>query len=280
MIKFKRIYVEITNICNLSCSFCPQNDRTKEFMDIATFEDILKKIKPYTDYIYLHIKGEPLMHKNILEFMDLATKYGMKVNITSNGTILNEEILKKESLRQINFSLHSFEDEQNIEKEKYLNDILNYAVIASEQHKKIISLRLWNLTDNNFNDNKSTLSKIEEFFDYKFDEKEFQRGRGIKLKDKIYLNFETVFVWPTLDTDFYEEKGFCHGLNSHLGILVDGTVIPCCLDEKGIINLGNIKKNSLEEILESQRVKNIIDGFEKRYAAEELCKKCQFKSRF
>ena len=278
--KFKKIYIEITNICNLNCSFCQKIDRKLEFMDIETFKKIIKDIKNYTDYIYLHVKGEPLLHKEIYNFIDIAGKEGLKVNITTNGTILNHKILELESLRQFNFSLHSFEDESGIDKKDYIQSILEYSKEAKEKDK-IVSLRLWNIEDESLREkNSDVIAQIEEFISISIHLDKFVRGRGIKLADKTYLNFEEVFTWPNLNNKFYNEKGFCYGLNTHLGILADGTVIPCCLDDNGIINLGNIRNTTLKEILDSKRAKNIIEGFKNRVCVEELCKRCEFKERF
>lgn len=79
-----------------------------------------------------------------------------------------------------------------------------------------------------------------------------------------------------MNNDYYSEKGTCYGLIDHIGILVDGTIIPCCLDSKGIINLGNIYNDNLKEILKKDRVNNIIKGFKGNKKLEELCKHCKF----
>lgn len=279
--KFKKIYIEITNICNMNCSFCPPTNREKAFMEKDLFQEVIGKIKGFTDYIYLHIKGEPFLHPDILNLIDIANKSNLKVNITSNGTILNYDVLNKNNLRQINFSLHSFEEDDNEKKERYIYDILNFSKKAQE-NGKIISLRLWNLNNNFFDEkNKLTIKLIEDFFQIKIELDSFIRGKGVKLEDKIYLNFEEVFQWPKLSNEYYNEKGFCYGLKSHLGILVDGTLVPCCLDDEGVINLGNIKEvESLKDIIQREKSQNIINSFNKRLCNEELCKHCEFKERF
>lgn len=279
--KFKKIYIEITNLCNMSCSFCPKLTRKPEFMNLETFESIIQKIKNYTDYIYLHVKGEPFLHPNLVEFINLAEKYNLKVNLTSNGTILLKEVLNTGALRQINFSLHSFEGEDESQKEEYIKNILNFSKLAQNKNK-IISLRLWNIHNNELdNKNSSTLKILSEFYQIPLISDTFERGKGIKLSDKIYLNFEEIFQWPNLNNDYTSDVGFCHGLNTHLAILVDGTVVPCCLDDNGVINLGNINEvENLVEILNKEKTQNIIEGFKKRVCIEELCKHCQFKSRF
>lgn len=278
--KFKKVYIEITNICNLSCSFCPKLERKAEFMKTEDFKKIINEVKEFTDYIYLHIKGEPILHPNITEFIDYAHHVGLKMNITTNGTILKPELLELDGLRQFNFSLHSFEKNDMEGKKDYINSILNYANLAAKKGK-ICSLRLWNIKDDNMQINNNDIFKeIENFFQLKLAISQFERGKGIKLAANIYLNFEEVFSWPQLSNKIIGDKGFCYGLNSHMGILVDGTVIPCCLDDNGIINLGNIKKNSLREILSSKRAIEITEGFKNRICVEELCKRCEFKERF
>ena len=101
----------------------------------------------------------------------------------------------------------------------------------------------------------------------------------IKLRENLYLDKQEEFVWPNLNNDYYNEIGTCYALKDQLAILVDGTVVPCCLDGDGIINLGNIFTSTLEEIMESKRYINMKTGFCNRKVTEELCKKCSFKDR-
>ncbi|HIS11510.1 MAG TPA: radical SAM protein, partial [Candidatus Onthocola stercoravium] len=68
----KKVYVEITNNCNLDCSFCIKNTRKSMFMSEDNFEVILNKLKNTTSYLYFHVMGEPLLHPLINEFIDIA----------------------------------------------------------------------------------------------------------------------------------------------------------------------------------------------------------------
>ena len=287
MKRFKKIYIEITNVCNLTCTFCPKTQRIPEFMDIDTFNLILDEIKPFTDYIYLHVKGEPLLHPNLSTFLDLAFLKGFKVNITTNGTLINKaknQIIDKKAIRQINISLHSLSGNIFIHSEEYLNNLLAFTKEISAKGV-YISLRLWNLSmDNNLNllneRNNSILRIIEKELNlpFKIEEKVTATG-SIKLAENIYLNQDHEFQWPDLDVNELGEVGFCYGLRTHLGILCDGTVIPCCLDGEGVINLGNIKDTSFKEIIDSKRAVNIYNGFSQRIAVEELCRKCGYRTK-
>lgn len=290
MKRFKKIYIEITNVCNLACSFCPKTARKSEFMESATFCKILDQIKPHTDYIYLHVKGEPLLHPQLDEFLDISHEKGFKVNITTNGTLISkkaERIMMKPALRQINFSLHSScEDNFQSDIKDYVYDILSFAKKARCMTDVIISLRLWNLDKDNKAEpeskkNQAILDIIEKEFNLPYKIKDtIIPTRGIKIADKVYLNQDHSFKWPDLNELEDDGIGFCYGLNSHAAILVDGTVVPCCLDGDGTINLGNINNSPFSEIIEGDRAKRITENFSRRYAVEELCRKCGYKQRF
>ncbi|AJS58892.1 radical SAM/SPASM domain-containing protein [Paenibacillus sp. IHBB 10380] len=290
MKKFKKFYIEITSVCNLACTFCPQTKRQANFIKVDAFTKILDEIKPHTDYIYFHVKGEPLLHPKIDQLLDLSHERGFKVNITSNGTLLpkvKDKIMMKPALRQMNFSLHSFDGhEGSTNKEQYVSTVLSFAKEAVQHTDVIISLRLWNLTEDNMtnlerNRNRQILEMIETEFnlDFKIEEK-VMPGSGVKIAKQIYLNQDHEFKWPDLKEEEDEGKGFCHGLRNQAGILVDGTVIPCCLDGEGVINLGNINDTPFSEIVESERANNMYDGFSRREVVEELCRKCGYRKRF
>ncbi|MGK0466690.1 radical SAM/SPASM domain-containing protein [Clostridium sp.] len=290
MKKFKKFYIEITNVCNLSCSFCPKTLRCPEFMSIETFRKILDQIKPHTDYIYFHVKGEPFLHPKLDDFLDLSYEKGFKVNITTNGTLINkvhDKIMLKPSLRQINFSLHSFDGNECVsDKNEYVNNIISFVKEAINTTDTLFSLRLWNLDVNNSTNhknvkNKDLLSVIEHAFklSYKIEE-EIHPGRGIKICNKVYLNQDHEFKWPDLKVEEDNNPSFCYGLRNQVAILVDGTVVPCCLDGEGIINLGNIHNANFSDIVNSKRANDIYNGFSKREAVEELCRKCGYRKKF
>ena len=283
------MYIEITSVCNLACSFCPPTARKANIIKLDAFNNILDQIRPHTKYIYLHVKGEPLLHTKIDQLLDAAHAKGFKVNITTNGTLIKKnrhKLLGKPALRQINFSLHSFDGHEGSEnREKYLGDILEFVRDAAE-YNTIISYRLWNLQQDHVTDlaarrNRETLEILEKEYnlDYKIDEK-VEPGKGVKIANRVYLNQDHEFQWPSLLAPEDDGKGFCHALRSQAAILVDGTVVPCCLDGEGVINLGNINTTPFSEIIEGERANNLYDGFSRREAVEELCRKCGYRQRF
>lgn len=287
MKKFKKIYIETTNICNLKCNFCPKTSRKLKFMDADSFLKIINKISPYTNHVYLHLMGEPFLNKNINDFLNICEDNFIKVNITTNGTLIKsvkDILLNSKAIRQVNFSIHSFEaNEYNLIFEEYINEIIKFAKISSE-HTNIISvLRLWNLDAKykSSNDmNMSILKLLQEKFNIDCDLRENLIDKNsFKLKNNVYINMGEKFKWPSLKEQESGERVFCYGLRDHIGILVDGTVVPCCLDSEGDIPLGNIFENTLDEIINSDRTKKIYNGFSNKTAVEELCRKCGFINR-
>lgn len=275
--RFKKIYIEITNKCNLNCSFCIKDNRFKKEMSFKDFEIILQKIDKYTKYIYLHVKGEPLIHSNLDEILNLTKKYNKFVNITTNGVLLKEKIniLKKyDNIRQINLSLHS----EN-KKKSYIDDILN---CVDELNNVFIVYRFWTLKNNILDDRMlEYLEKIK--LKYNIDESSYKKileGNNIKIKENVYINKDKEFTWPSLENEYCRENGFCYGLRNQIGILVDGTITICCLDSFGISNLGNIFNDNFEEILKCDRVNKILNNFNERRAFLDICKHCSYKERF
>ena len=217
------------------------------------------------------------MHPNLESILEICEKNNIKVNITTNGTLLKSkyDILKKfPCIRQINISLHS---ENNFL--TYYDDIFDVCKELSQN--MFISYRLWTLKDYKL-DKKSTdvVAKIIKSYNLSTDLVEkIYKEHSIKIFMNTFVNKDNLFFWPTLKSKT-ENDGYCYGLNTHIGILVDGTVIPCCLDGEGIINLGNIFEESLEEILQKERTKEIISNFNQNKCSEKLCKKCEYKNRF
>lgn len=264
MIKFKKIYIEITNICNFNCSFCSKDNILKKEMTIDEFEYIINQIKPYTNYIYLHVKGEPLYHSKFKEIIDICDKYNIKVNITTNGSLIKKqiEVLKNKCIRQINISLQTY---------KNINDEF-LDIVTSLSNDKNIVYRFWAL-DNYILKDKYVYNYILNYYNCK------DLGNNIKLKNNIYIQKNKLFDWPNID-NMENSHGYCLGTISHIGILSNGTVIPCCLDSSGIVNLGNIFDTPLHEILASDKYQNMRNSFMNNRCSEELCLHCTYKNNF
>lgn len=275
--RFHKIYLEISNVCNLRCSFCPGTGREKKTMGENEFASLLPKLRPYSEYLYFHLMGEPLCHPNLERFLTLAGEHGFKVILTTNGTLLQKQkdiLLNAPALHKINISLHAFEaNNLAVPFSQYLEDCFSFAQAA--QGKKLVVFRLWNQGGADTLNN-TILSTMAAYFPKPWKEER----RGTRIGERIYLEYGDKFDWPDLSAADGGEAGFCYGLRDQIGVLCDGTVVPCCLDHEGDLALGNLYLQSLEEILAGQRARRIYEGFSNGKAAEELCRKCGYARRF
>lgn len=275
--RFKKIYVEVTNVCNFSCSFCFKSFRDKRFVSPEDFSATLVRVKPYTDYIYLHVLGEPLLHPQIELLLEIAHKQGFKVNLTTNGSLLRskKKILELGYIRQYNVSLH--DAAENVKKENldsYIDEVLDFA--SQEAERSYFSLRLWNKgAEDVAMFNRFCLNKINDFFCLDITEKDLLETRNIKLAPHIFLQNAARFSWPGEKELNITNRG-CYALKDHIAILSDGTVVPCCLDADASIPLGNILTENLEDILKKERVVNMLNGFRNKVVTEDICRNCGF----
>ena len=273
MKRFRKVYLEISNICNLHCSFCPGTRRPLKAMTEEEFSVLIAKLKPYTDFLYFHLMGEPLCHPQLNRFLELAGLQGFKVILTTNGTLLNrhqEMLLNSPALHKVNVSLHSFEaNEIGVSLQEYLAGCFSFAQAA--QGKKIVAFRLWNQGGAD-EKNAEILAYFAQFFPKPW----VNESRGIRLGDRVYLEYGDKFDWPDLSCEEGTDKIFCYGLRDQIGVLCDGTVVPCCLDHEGDIPLGNLLSQEMDEILNSERAQAIYSGFSGRKAVEPLCRRCSY----
>lgn len=246
-------------------------------MSEGEFSQILPKLQDWTDYLYFHLMGEPLCHPHLERFLELAGTHGFKVILTTNGTLLQKQqniLLSSPGLHKVNISLHAFEaNDLSVPFDVYLQNCFSFAKAA--EGNKLVVFRLWNQGGADAR-NQEILQAMEQFFPKPW----VESRKGIRIGERIFLEYGDKFDWPDLSADDQGDKVFCYGLRDQIGILCDGTVVPCCLDHEGDLSLGNILDDSLEVILNSPRAQSIYHGFQHRKASEELCRKCGYARRF
>ncbi len=255
----KKVYVEITNVCNLRCEFCPPVLRPRGFLSRERFGIILGKLSGRTKILYFHIKGEPLLHPGLGSFLDMAREAGFAVHLTTNGILLSERLdalLARPALERVNISLHSLAGLPEQERKDAVGGIFaSIDILAREPSIKVLSLRQWDssIADKNL----------------------------VRLGPKLNFHPAERFVWPELPgTVDFGGTGFCYALRDQAGILLDGSVVPCCLDAEGRITLGNIYESDWDEIVASPRARALYKGFSERRVVERLCRTCGFRTRF
>ena len=279
----ERIYIEIGNICNLDCSFCHKIKRAARQMTADEFSTVAEKIKGHTKYAYLHVMGEPLLHKNLGDFLRILDENGIRAAITTNGTLLPQKkdvLLSAKNLHKVSISLHAPEaNERKISKEDYLSGCVDFAKAAAEAGVFVV-FRLWNLDSDEGQGKNHENAFIKSFLCEAFPQEWQKRRSGFRLARNIFLEYDGLFTWPAESNAEERFSGYCHAIKDQIAILADGAVVPCCLDSEGEISLGNIFDNTLDEILSSERAKNMKRGFEERRLIEPLCKRCTFIKRF
>lgn len=277
--KFKKIYVEILNSCNYQCSYCYKSSRAPRVMTTSEFQLVVDKIRPYTDYIYLHVLGEPLTHPQFAEILQIAKEANLFVNITTNGSKLkfHQNALITNSVRQINISLH--DAEENVPKSSwrnYLDQMIDFSIFASESI--YVSLRLWNTTNTKSREFiEIATDTIYNRFQIRIDELFIKRkSNGVKLSDRIFFHSSPRFEWPDTESESKYTYKTCYALRDHIAVLSDGSVVPCCLDADANLKLGNLYSEDLNQILSNPRGLRMKEGFERHQIVEKFCSTCGF----
>ena len=278
-----RAYVEISNICNLSCSFCPGTNRPPRSMSVEEFRLVCERLSGYAGELLFHVMGEPLCHPNLGELLKIAGEYGYKVSITTNGTLINvkKSVLfdNVSTIKRVSISLHSLEGNNASNMDNYLDNAVSFA-------KKLSSLgafsvfRLWNMDSEEGIGRNSANERIEAYLKREYPGEWTKRYSGYRISERTFLEYDGVFVWPSESEISPEKEGRCHALRRQIAILADGTVVPCCLDSEGKIPLGNIFEKSISEILSSPLAEEMKRGFEQGRLVHPLCQKCSYRHRF
>lgn len=277
-----RCYIEIINTCNLNCHFCPKHTREKRQLSAAEFNLLTDKIRGKVCFLYFHLMGEPLLHPLLPQFITTAREKGFKTVLTSNGTLLHRAMELLDTLpHKIQLSLHSHESNAKGELSSYMDEVMTFSTQAAAQGTCMV-LRLWNQGGRD-KENEEVMRFIEKYVPKPWKE----RPDGFRLCDHLYLEFDRKFEWPNFENDI--KKGddnknegngenrevFCKALLKQIGILADGSLVPCCLDHNGDVILGNLLHQSLEEILSSPRAQAMTEGFKHHTATEALCQNCE-----
>lgn len=282
---FKKIYLEISNICNVQCSFCPVVEKDKKLMDVVEFEAALKEVAPLTETVCLHLLGEPLAHPKFTEILDVCERYHTQIDLTTNGILIrrySDRIINSRCIRQVNFSIQAFKDNFPYrDLDPYLLPLFEFAASAHIKRPELyVNFRLWNQQSND-SDNEDVFLKTESYFNIRIN-RNVETGaiKSKRIWNRLYLHFDSRFEWPSFSLPHQGTRGRCYGAVNHIGIHADGTVVPCCLDKNGAIDLGNVREQSLLEILRSERFVKMRDGFLNGVLVEEFCQHCSFIKRF
>lgn len=281
--RFEKIYIELSDICGLNCGFCPSVKSVRGAMSVEKFSIIAKKVAGVGRIYTFHLLGDPLVLPNLKDFIKLANAHKMPLELTTSGFYMSEKnaqlLLESENIRQINLSLMAFLAQKKLNLNEYFAPILRFLRLHLAQNlQSFVNLRLWNLGAN-FTppfENNAIYSLLEREFNTKI-QKNAPKNR---LENRIVLHQSELFCWAGAGERNAPKvpcvKGSCHALRKQIGILSDGTVVPCCMDTSGVIGLGNLFTQELSEILASKRAVAMKKGFERGEFTEKLCQQCEF----
>ncbi len=284
--RFKRVYVEISNLCNLQCAFCSPLKRPAGMMTPERFRAAAGQLRPYTHYLYLHVKGEPLCHPQLEEILEICGELGFEVNVTTNGTLLREKediLFRQRAVRQVNLSVHSFSQLPAEKAEKCLDEAIAFGKKAAERGRPLVIYRMWNLGRGKqiAPESLNIMERIGGEFPTAHNlTEELRDNKSAAVAKGIFLSWEEEFTWPSLNGPVVPDSGKCYGTRQMLGVLWDGTVVPCCLDGNGEETLGNLFQRPFSEIVESEALQRAASGFDGGRAELELCRHCTYRLKF
>lgn len=264
-----RCYLEITNVCNLDCVFCPKTTRQGRMMTMEDFDSLTDRLRGEIRFLYFHLMGEPMLHPRLSDMIAMARAKGFIPVLTTNGTLVKRglDVLP----HKIQISLHSQEANSTGGMEQYVSDVMHFAQDAAAR-ETIVVLRLWN--QGGFD---SRNDEIHTLLARHIPQPWTERHDGWRLAERIYLEYDKMFEWPDEERAAFDvSETFCYALRNQIGVLVDGTVVPCCLDHDGAVRLGNLHEQTLHDILSSPRARALYDGFSRHLATEPLCQRCEY----
>lgn len=151
-IPLQRVHVELTNICDFNCVFCPKSEMKRKYgyMDTSLAKYIISELRENNicEKITFHVMGEPTLHPEFFNILSYAINTGINVGLTTNGGGLSGEIGKKllnYTLHQIDISLQTPNEKSFVLRraaslafEKYLDGILDFFYSYNSRHKNTI----------------------------------------------------------------------------------------------------------------------------------------------
>ena len=283
---YRRAYVEISNVCNLQCRFCPPVEREKQVMPATEFERLAPELAALVDEVCLHLMGEPLNHPEIARVLDACEQQALPVNLTTNGLLLTGEradLALRKIVRQVNVSVHSFAGNfPDRDPAPYLERVLRFVRRAlAERPDLYVNLRLWDVGDAAAETaDAGVRAGLAAAFGVPMTPLDLRRRKARPLAGRVAAHFDSRFTWPSPALPERTRQGFCHGLGSHFGVLADGTVVPCCLDKEAALALGNARGAPLAAALKGERARRMRAGFARGELVEDLCRRCPFVERF
>jgi hypothetical protein len=266
---YRRAFIEITNRCNLACAFCAVSRRPKVDMPLEDFESAAVQAGALAGVLSLHVLGEPLLHPRFPDILRACSRLGLRVNLVTNGTLLDEyppSLFAENCLSQLSVSLHALAGFPPAERGRALCRLADFA--RAKPPALTLSFRLRAAGGVDFRDQAVKILAAA------FKAPALQGTDHVKLAAGIFINFGGLFSWPGAGGG--APRGGCLGLRHHFGVLSDGRVVPCCADYDGAMALGNLKEKPLAGILGSPGTVALKAAIAGKTPMPAFCASCGF----
>jgi len=315
--KIFRVYLELSNTCNFKCDFCPieHSKRQKKFMDFSLFKKAVDDVVRYqiSDWVAFHVLGEPLLYPRIFDAVSYVKSRGLKLLITTNGSLLTTDTVDKLAgleVDKISISLETNSPAEHLLRRsglsfhQYYHQILNaIRLVKAKSKKTTIVISMMNSRSRKFFDldkevtgnykeeafkaklasliydiyisinKEKTMGEIVKFLDG-FD---CNRPRAIVIEKNIRIFIQMFGDWGNAFTTqkvFPANFGYCCYALNNVAVLSDGRVTMCCVDYDGHTSLGNIRDNSLYSLLHNEKTRTLREGFKKFRLMHPYCRRC------
>ncbi len=312
-----KIYFELSNICNFRCDFCPitLSKRKKEYLSFELLRKGINEIvkERITDTVSFHLLGEPLLHPGIFDAVVYAKKHGLRVELTTNGSLLTEKNVSKiidSDIDQITISMqtnncdHHLARNTEIPFNEYYQKILKAIQMMKQTSNAIeIQVSLMNTSTGKYfmvdsplaieskgrgfkQELSAVIYDIYSTLDIKISYDEIHRKllkintdslKIIKIDKQISVFIQLFADWGNTFTSKKVSPaiiGYCGILLKNIAVLSNGEVTICCVDYDGETSLGNLRTDSLMSLLTSEKVKTLQDGLRKWRFIHPQCQRC------
>lgn len=317
-----RLHIEVTNVCNFKCEFCPDAimERKRGHIDLKLLEKLLDEIadKHLTKIVTFHLMGEPLIYPHIFKAIALAVDRKLELHLTTNGSTFairpdHIEKLVASGIPKVTISLQTPSTDTftlrgappNLSPNLYFSGITQYvqANLEDEQSPTRVNIKFLDSTPHPFLVPHKPLKIVEgreqmqaelnrwadilfqgyshppdlQWIDQQIRQHKPGRWQVITLHPKLGLETFPLDSWGNVElgTDVVPARfGTCNGAAQQVGVLYDGTVVPCCKDYEGRIPLGNLNEKSLAEILVDRPACALRQGFDRLQVTHPVCQRC------
>lgn len=281
----KMVVIAINYVCNALCPGCAYTNsdirdsyNDTKFMSEETFKRIADEVGKENSWLRISGGGEPMIQKNIIELIRYAKNKGCKVGLINNGSLLNEKAareLLEMNIDMIEFSVDACDEQtyNTVRKGLSFNTLINNVQRTFKLRNKLGSKT--KIIASAINQTGVDVDEVEDFWKSTVDV--FQKRK--------FLTWGINSLENSADTTPYlppEDRIPCPIIFDRLLIDSRGRAMFCIYDIAGKTDMGNVQENSIKEIWNSKRFKDIRDlHLSGRGAEIDICKTCedwQFRS--